>query len=343
LRALKPSPLVAVLFLFILAAQVVFFSSHSESYSLTEAVPTESQSAFGAGGVFSIAETNNGHTYQIHWGGLILNFALTYFAAWLLANVFAKATRFRKPATAYGITAVTMIGIAFVVSIGISKSYWGYFFKRPPLVREAREITAVTAIVPVKTQLISPGKREFCAIPEYSFSDSIARAKQDPYYCLDDRLLIELQNKKLIPATPALSIPELSQLYATLLNSGALVKSENGYHSEDDLAGIVVDATDKSGARLVILALTGGSVSNDHRPYYELVFTGGTSLSLKREQHFFYDVAGIEGMEWYVFLLPLSFLSIMGGFVLLTLWKFFQRLAWDWRQKNPAAETAAGL
>src|SRR6185312_8443969 len=173
-----------------------------------------------------------------------------------------------------------------------------YFFHRPALLREMQEITKVTALVPVKTQLIVPGGREFVADSKYSFSNQLARVQEDPYYCLDERVLIDLEKRKLLPAAPATTIPGLPGFYSMVLNSGALANSDEGYHSADALAGVVVDAVDKSGARLVILALTGSSVSNDHYPYYELLFTGGTGgtpLSFKSGQVFFYDVAGIEG------------------------------------------------
>jgi hypothetical protein len=346
LRAFKPTSLGIFLALFLLAAQVILLSSRSFSVSLQTDIPAVSESTFGIGPTVSIIEQGATRSVQIHWAALTLNLIATYMLACLLAMMLAKAAHFKKPATAYGITALVMVGIAFLVSITISKSYWGYFFKRPPLLQEAREIKSVTAILPVKTELINPGQHQFVADVEYSFSNRIAQAQADPYYCLQARILIELDNKKLLPATPATAISELPQLYAMVQNSGMLAQSEEGYHSSEQMYGVIVDGIAPSGDRLLFLGLTGASVSNDHHPYYELLFTGGsqgTQLSFKRGQRFFYDVAGIEGMEWYVMWMPLSILSIVLGFVVLTLWKLIRRRANRRPQKNPAALTAAGL
>jgi hypothetical protein len=49
----------------------------------------------------------------------------------------------------------------------------------------------------------------------------------------------------------------------------------------------------------------GGEVSNDHHPYYEFLFTTdspGAAPKLLSSQRFYYDVAGMEGVEWPVLL-----------------------------------------
>ena len=83
----------------------------------------------------------------------------------------------------------------------------------------------------------------------------------------------------------------------------------------------MVDAADRLGRRLLFLGLTGGEESNDHHPYYELLFrgqAGASDLSFARGQRFFYDVAGMEGFEWYLGWPLLTIPSIIAGFVVFT-------------------------
>ncbi len=104
--------------------------------------------------------------------------------------------------------------------------------------------------------------------------------------------------------------------------TGILATPEKGYNDSDLLHGIVVDAVDKSGRRLVFLGLQGMQLSNDHFPYYEMVFSirpGMPELSYVRGQRFFYDWAGIEGLEWFGIWLLLSVPGIAAGFVAVTI------------------------
>jgi len=93
------------------------------------------------------------------------------------------------------------------------------------------------------------------------------------------------------------------------------------------MSGVAVDAIGKSGGRLVVLGLTGGEVSNDHRPYYEMVFgapTPNSPLEFIRGQRFFYDVAGMEGMEWYSIWLLLAVPSVLFGLAIFTIVRFLR-------------------
>jgi hypothetical protein len=215
-----------------------------------------------------------------------------------------------------------MIGVAFLVSTGGSKIYWGYFFARPALLREVNEIAQVNAVIPIKTESDVAGKHPIVVNDDFSLTEAIANGKRDPYYCLDERILIELERRKLLPAAHAATFVGLPELCSLVNGSGVLAKSEKGYHSTNFLRGIVVEALDRSGSRLVFLCLEGGQVSNDHYPYYETVFKrrdGSPELSFVRGQRFFYDVAGMEGAEWYSIWPFLSVFGVIAGFVLFTI------------------------
>jgi hypothetical protein len=55
-------------------------------------------------------------------------------------------------------------------------------------------------------------------------------------------------------------------------------------------------------------------VSNDHHPYYEFLFTTdspGAPPKLLSSQRFYYDVAGMEGVEWPVLLPVFALYSLI--------------------------------
>jgi hypothetical protein len=92
-----------------------------------------------------------------------------------------------------------------------------------------------------------------------------------------------------------------SDLVALMTGSGILAESETGYEPWREGRAQVAEGWDASGARLVFIGMRGAQVSNDHYPYYELLFrepVPGDGLHLVSSQRFFFDVAGLEGFEW---------------------------------------------
>ncbi len=317
LRFLRPTGLALVLMLLILLAQVVFLSVSSTASDSAETVHS-----FGLGSPIQVFAGNGQTRLKIDWGVIIVNLSFCYLLSLLLGRGMAMATRVRRPALAYGRIAVAAIVVTFLISIILSKRYWGYFIQRPGLLPEVKQIAHVHRIIPVKTQELAGGNRAFMVETDYSLAERVADGKRDAYYCLEERVLIELESRKLLPESPAQTFGGLPELYPMVLNSGALAKSDPGYDSAADLRGIVVDALDGASNRLVVIAITGGQVANDHRPYYELLFRGRKStadLSFVRGQRFFYDVAGIEGMEWYIGWLVMAPCGIALGFVVFTI------------------------
>jgi hypothetical protein len=315
LRLLKPTGLALMLMLLMLVAQAAFLSSSRGGYE-------EYVDSFGLGSPIQLFAGDHQTRVSINWGVLTANLGSCYLLAALLGRGMTVATGLKRPSVAYGRIAVAAVVITFLISIVMSKRYWGYFMQRPGLLLELKQIAQVDAIIPIKTQKLADGKRAFVVETNYSLAEQIADGKRDTYYCLAERVLIELERRKLLPASPAETLEGLAQLYATVLNSGALAKSDPGYDSAADLQGIVVDALDGASNRMVVVAIRGGRVANDHLPYYELLFRGrkdNADLSFIRGQHFFYDSAGIEGMEWYIGWLLMAPCGVAIGFVVFTI------------------------
>src|SRR6266545_182589 len=144
-RALKPTPLGVIMMLLVLLLQAIFWTSFWMTFTPGVDSPTRWQAAFGIGVPFSIILEENGvrgvtRGFRIRWAMLPLNLVFAYLIAGLVAAGIVRVTRLRRPATTYATVAGIMIVVAFFVSTGISKFYWGYFFARPNLLPEAGQI-----------------------------------------------------------------------------------------------------------------------------------------------------------------------------------------------------------
>lgn len=322
LRTLKPTLLSILLMLLVLLSQGEFFSSRTTTISLNRTEPEQSATTFGLGSPITVIAGDGTSSYSIKWFVLALNLATTYVIGVLVAAGLTKATKLRRPAVAYSLVLTAALPLVFIISILISKRLWGYFIARPDLLSEVGEIAQVKAVIPVKTESDASGKRTIVPDRDFSVPDSIASGKEDSYYCLSARILIELERRNLLPASSATTLDGMPELYSLIQTSSRLAKSSEGYDSSAQLRGIVVDAVDKSGGRLVFLGLTGGQLSNDHYPYYEMLFRGrkdAGELSFVRGHRFFYDVAGMEGFEWNSILLFLSVPGTVAAFVIFTM------------------------
>lgn len=289
-RALKPSALSLLIFFTIILPGNIVLSPISMTVSFDGAT-----------------------TWDVPWLFLAGSLAGGYLAAQLLAVLFRRATGFRRPARAYLLAMLPVVLLAFSLGIGFSKFYWGYYLFRPALLKEFRQIAQVAALVPVETSDATNAPPTLVHCGDFSLAEDLAYAVKNSYDDPVGRLLLALEQQRLLPAEFSASLSGLPPLLPLAQTSGLIAPSEDGYDSERSLRGIVVDAVDPAGARLVYLGLRGGQVSNDHYPYYELLFTapaGSSDLKFVRGQRFFFDVAGIEGAEWYVMGLGFSLVAI---------------------------------
>jgi len=319
LRRLKPTPTFLVLFILVLLAQKVLFATASYSFSVPYNDSGRSTRTFGIGAPIVATTANDATTYDINWMVMIINLGCSIMVAVISAWVFSMSTRFRRPALALCVIACVMAAISFAVATGLSKSYWGYFVSRPAVLKEISRVTTVDAVIPVETESDEEGRRSIVAQSKYSIADRLAYGRNDSYYGLTERLLLALDERNLLPQTHDTDLADLPELFPLIRGSGILAKPEPGYNDSDILRGVVIDARDHSGERLVFLGLLGRQLSNDHYPYYEILFSGSTDLSYVRGQRFYYDVAGIEGFEWYTTWPHFAVIGTLVGIVIVTM------------------------
>lgn len=318
---LKPSPLALLLFLLLLLVQSFLLGTNSVAIS-SSGETAKWRLNFGIGSPISVLTIDEQTTIEVNWLSLFINLALTYLFSLFVAWLFVKATRFKNPARVFWKAAVVTFGIAFILSISISKYYWGYFINRPAVLREIKDIESVGALIPIKTK--SDPVEGGIVVPreEFSIEERIAAAKEHPYYGFPGRILIELEEADLLPNRPSHSLDGLPPLFPLIRETGMLAVSDEGYESSALVSGVVIDATSHSGQRLLFLSLNGPPVSNDHYAYYEMLFTkerGSPEYRYVRGHRFFYDVAGFEGMEWHGMWRLFSLLGILVVFPMIAI------------------------
>lgn len=332
---LRPTFLLLLVFVVLLLFQMIFFSSHT-GWSSSDDPRMHIRTTYGAGAPVTIESDETTRTVDIGWIVLMCNLGVCYLLAGLMSRTVEWLTLLRRPGLAYFSVSLVICLIAFTASIIISRSYWGYYLARPGLPSAVDEIASVNAAVyvtidnadtptpQVSTVVISPGH----------FKRVRVDAVRDPYYFLEDRIILHLEENNLAPVSVEVGTEEvgdgsdaeasldLSELPALITASGLLAASDPGYRGSSTLEGNVVDGLDVSGRRVLFAGLKGRQVSNDHYPYYEMVFrdTGQENrLSFVEGHRFFFDVAGIEGMEWYGVMFGFSLVGLLLGLPVFTL------------------------
>lgn len=186
-----------------------------------------------------------------------------------------------------------------VVAAEVSKSYWGYRFERPNVLAETQSLTSVEHVIPIKTTVHTPAK--FLVNELYRVDQAV-----DPqhYGFLEERHWVTLVNRGILPKDFSFTqkLGRFANVYDQLTTTGLIVTPSPGYEKGfHELQGVITVGTTHQGTQLALFSLTGRQMSNDHYPYYEMVFEinpATQALTFTRGQRFFYDIAGMEGAEW---------------------------------------------
>lgn len=248
---------------------------------------------------------------------------------------------------------LTITGYAF------NKSYWGYIIKRPSVFSEVKNANEVLSITRLEKK---SNERQFKIL-----TDSISYKKYDYlpdlYYSNFERPYMVFENMrnrgnlwnyedvandnnlKLLPK-------EVNQIQNLILNSSFLESPDEGYEERGNRYDIqiVEFATSKESNTTIIptnesisqrtpslefenifllISMKSGELSNDHYPFYEFLIKDEKII---KKQKYFYDVAGIEGME-YSMLAPITELAfLILSLVLFGIFSLIIKLKKNWLQ-----------
>jgi hypothetical protein len=206
------------------------------------------------------------------------------------------------------IAALVAVLPPLIAALVLSKAYWGYFFNRPPpdsTVLSARQVLGISALAEADRPNPYIG---FARGARGSIIDRIDDAhREGGYYNLEQRALMTLANKGIDWLhVPELSDAQITELNAAVERSGEIDFGTTGYTRATALRGYAMHFFDARNHPMFFVAARGWQARNDHYPYYEFVFRRSDSdggLILQSSTCFYYDVAGIEHVEWYAFVL----------------------------------------
>ncbi|MEX2218807.1 MAG: hypothetical protein WD749_08610 [Phycisphaerales bacterium] len=225
---------------------------------------------------------------------------------------------------------------AAILAACLNLALWGYWIDRPSLDRRVLSAASLVTVTPVWPERQPDGSLELLPVAgplgtpgwesgAYQGPGWYAQShypNEDDYYLLDFRALRTLeQTGKATRPLPALGPEQTKGLMALVRNAGVIVKEDPGYNQWQTGAffysgGLIYELLGEDGESLLLIALRGGEVSNDHRTYYELLFRRGPAgqPTLLSAHQFYFDVAGVEGMEFrpiFLTLLTLGLLVVM--------------------------------
>jgi hypothetical protein len=136
------------------------------------------------------------------------------------------------------------------------------------------------------------------AVTEADVRERASAYRESPRDYPGYQLLAALQALRTrIPQDGAIA-SRLEQVCDYLFRSGVVLEGDPGYQYARFVRGFLVMGRTRSNEPTLIWTAIGGEVSNDHHPVYDLQFTGSGRLT--RSHVYFEDIAGIEGIRWWV-------------------------------------------
>ncbi len=210
-----------------------------------------------------------------------------------------------------------------------NKNYWGYAQKRPTVFKEVKKADIVTSIARISS-VDTTGIRPLFIINDTTKKIDCLFGRKDAYYGLTDRIFMVFQDRA--PGTGNLyDFPEIYNSHLTkpiekalpiiseqIINSDFIKKGRFRQNNLKVLNGFLTEFITTDSVVYVFACLKGSEVSNDHYPYYEFLFSGNAGQNrLLKEQRFYTDVAGIEGLEFAIFFPFISILLTILGLIII--------------------------
>jgi len=277
---------------------------------------------------------------SIHWHWVLLVLAGTYCIAMPPGRFItgpAERAHLRIGWRAPVVTLLLVLGAigvaAFVVSISASRWYWGYWMSPPALdarVAGARRVVSATHVYPVEAESEAPARLEISSIDQdLAPSDE---GELDEEYPFRGRDLMALRKSGAMPPQPtSMPVARTEAVYQLLRDTGLLVAGESGGGTE--VEATIFELESETGEPLLFISGSGRQVSNDHYPHYEFLFSNIDPAKpvLLSSRRFYYDVAGMEGVEWYA-LLPV--VGVLGFLIIvpITVLVMAARRLREWRR-----------
>jgi hypothetical protein len=231
----------------------------------------------------------------------------------------------RSFARAAGTLVGGLLVVSFIAGVAFSRYYWGYWFTPPsigPTVRRFAELQSFVKIDAERPSSVLAWR--FSSLPAGEIDKGASWHHRSSIHFFWFRLHEALWEAR-VPAVPEKTPPEnlLRAIEKHVALSEVLVDGHPGSPLAKRLNGYAAIGRAHSGELLVVLALNGGEMSNDHYPVFDFAYacdTAGDPCHLIKENVYFEDVAGFEGFRWYRASLLAFFLGIGLAGVVFVLW-----------------------
>jgi len=182
--------------------------------------------------------------------------------------------------------------------LAFSRAYWGYWTEPPSIKPWVEHLQAADGVVFLECQPnTAAAVKELTAEERHRSAEWYRGSSRDyPGY----QVLAAVEATRLPISTGVLTPADANKACTGLFESGAVVAATPGYGGPYAryIRGFLVDGRTRSGERVWIMSAIGGAISNDHHPVYDVQFSDNGAV---RRVHVYYeDIAGIEGVRWYV-------------------------------------------
>jgi hypothetical protein len=208
----------------------------------------------------------------------------------------------------YSILAVQLV--FHITLMTISSKYWGFSFKRPTIFREIFQADKIITFSAVTTYL-TLGNRTLSVFRDTSSLNNGLLGRKDPYYGSNDRILMVFEDISNIhgdlyyfpniyaDSSNKIETGKLKKITNLIYSSGKVDKGEIAINDARVLQGIIVEFQTQRNEKYIFAGLSGPEISNDHYPFYEFLFTESKNdLKLLKQQRYYFDIAGLEGIEY---------------------------------------------
>jgi hypothetical protein len=206
---------------------------------------------------------------------------------------------------------ILLLGSAGILGLVENRLFWGYWLSRPSL---SDPLNSATSLIGASALWFDANGNPVIIKDRseaFEADTSFCRKSSDRNECLDGSIIHALREKGLLDAqTPQVSRRLLEQVWPTIAPDLWHPKVSPRYRATGiPINGLAVHFHTQKGERLLLTRRT-SEVADDRYAYLEALLALSPRLRLQKQIHFFYEIAGLEGIGWPHFT-ALSFLVLV--------------------------------
>ncbi|WP_061249745.1 hypothetical protein [Leptospira alstonii] len=245
----------------------------------------------------------------------------------LLYLVPAIAAAFIGPLVRYSdfdsakhrVVTTAYLSIGFVVLLW-NQSHWGYYLSRPSIPNSIQEVRQLQSALHFESSYLRPCNLE-PRNRDRSQHTSTRNYYDDPQtridYYLDDIRFYPNETpwrEALKKTSFRLNAAKGMAIHDFIEKNYTFERSEKGYAPCPFYKSNIFEFTNDRGDRIYYVSYSTQQLSNDHYAYYEfIIHENGAGYKINQSSRFFYDIAGIEGLEFPFIMLLFNVLYIFAS------------------------------